>query len=201
MRRPGTAQAVSDRVAACPVAHAGPYPRREPARARGPQAVTGAIAQGAQAGERLAVPLRGDRSGHRSLALMGIDVDGIKHSNADHGSGLEEEVLRIVGLRLGRAVRATDTVTRLGGEGFACLLTGCRDRDQLSRLACTLFDAMATPLMVGDVRLTLLPSIGIATHPGRGVNAEDFMHRADAAMHRAKCASSGYAFCEDTQSA
>ena len=87
------------------------------------------------------------------------------------------------------------------GSGFACLLTGCRDRDQLSRLACTLFDAMATPLMVGDVRLTLLPSIGIATHAGRGVNAEDFMHRADAAMHRAKCASSGYAFCEDTQSA
>ena len=59
-----------------------------------------------------------------------------------------------------------------------------------------MFDAVAAPLSVGSIRTTVLPSIGIAMYPADGLDSEQLMHNADAAMYRAKGAKSGYAFCE-----
>ena len=99
-------------------------------------------------------------------------------------------------LRLTHAVRAKDLVRRLGGDEFACLVADWQDREQLSRLACKMFDAVAAPLSVGSIGTTVLPSIGIAMYPSHGLDPEQLMHSADAAMFRAKRGQSGYAFCE-----
>jgi len=101
-----------------------------------------------------------------------------------------------VALRLTHAVRAKDLVRRLGGDEFACLVADWQDRDQLSRLACKMFDAVAAPLSVGSIGTTVLPSIGIAMYPNHGPDSEQLMHSAASAMYRAKRAQSGYAFCE-----
>ena len=176
--------------------------------------------QGAQAGERLARHLvhhdplttLPNRIGFRQqldralsaaqppgqpLALMHIDLDDFQPINDQHGQGVGDAVLRIVALRLTHALRARDTVSRLGGDQFGCLVSGLQDRQQLTRLACKVFDAVAAPLSVGDLRVHVLHSIGIALYPAHGQDSEKLLHSADAAMGHAKHCRSGYAFCQD----
>lgn len=129
-----------------------------------------------------------------SLALLYMDLDGFKPINDQHGHDVGDRMLHIVATRLTRAIRAGDSVGRMGGDEFACLLGDIDDREQLSHLACKLFDAVSAPLQVGKLQLTVRPSIGIAICPIDGGTADTLLKRADAARYRAKRAQSGYAF-------
>ena len=131
-----------------------------------------------------------------SLAVLYLDLDGFKPINDQHGHAVGDRMLRIVATRLTRAVRAGDCVGRMGGDEFACLLAGVDNRQQLSHLACKLFDTVSAPLQIGKLQLTVRPSIGIAVCPTDGCTAETLLKRSDAAMYRAKRAQSGYAFFE-----
>ena len=129
-----------------------------------------------------------------SLALLYLDLDSFKPINDQHGHDVGDRMLRIVATRLTRAIRAGDCVGRMGSDEFVCLLGGVEDRQQLSHLACKLFDAVSEPLQIGRLQLTVRPSIGIAVCPTDGGTDDTLLKRADAAMARAKRAQSGYAF-------
>ena len=135
--------------------------------------------------------------GGSALALLYLDLDGFKSINDLHGHETGDEVLRIVAARLVQAVRGEDMVSRIGGDEFACVLVGMPSREQLSHLACKLFDAVMAPLRIGELRLTVRPSIGIATYPTDGCSAGALLSTADAAMYRAKRCESGYEFFDD----
>jgi diguanylate cyclase (GGDEF)-like protein len=133
--------------------------------------------------------------GRESLAVMYIDLDGFKAINDTHGHAIGDELLCIVGKRLTRAMRADDAVGRQGGDEFACLLSvvpPCVER--LERLARELFDTIAEPFQVGELQLTVRPSIGIAMWPSDGLTAEALVRHADMAMYRAKRERCGHAF-------
>jgi len=129
-----------------------------------------------------------------ALAVLYLDLDGFKSINDTHGHDAGDELLRIVAARLTRAVRAEDVVSRVGGDEFACLLADLLDREKLSHLACKLFDTVSAPLRIGQLQLTVRPSIGIAICPTDGVSAEALLKSADTAMYRAKRHQTGYAF-------
>ena len=133
--------------------------------------------------------------GPRQLpAVLYLDLDGFKPINDLHGHDVGDELLRIVALRLSRAMRNEDVVSRIGGDEFACLLAESGSRDQLGHVACKLFDAVSTPLKIGDLQLSVRASIGIAVAPTDRNTAGALMKSADAAMYHAKRAQSGYAF-------
>lgn len=143
---------------------------------------------------------RADR-GRESLAVMYVDLDGFKAINDTHGHAIGDELLCIVGRRLTRAMRADDVVGRQGGDEFACLLSvvpPCVER--LERLARELFDTVAEPFQVGDLPLTVRPSIGIAVWPSDGLTAEALLRHADMAMYRAKRERCGHAFYDGHES-
>jgi diguanylate cyclase len=134
-----------------------------------------------------AVPLQ-------AMAVLFLDLDGFKAVNDAHGHDTGDAVLRIVAVRLLGTVRSGDLVSRVGGDEFACLLTGVPDREHVGRLACKLFDAVASPLQIGGLRLSVRPSIGVAMYPDDGATPESLLHCADAAMYRAKRRNMGYSF-------
>lgn len=146
--------------------------------------------------ERLEQVLGPQRPTQRRVAVLYIDLDGFKPINDRHGHAIGDQVLRIVAMRITRAVRADDMVGRLGGDEFGCLVADRRDRAQLSRLAAKLFDAIAAPLSVGELRLAVTPSIGIAMCPDDADATADLLRLADAAMYCAKRTQTGYAFHE-----
>ena len=125
-----------------------------------------------------------------AFALLHLDLDSFRSINDTHGQDAGDELLQIVAARLARAVRADDLVSRMGGDAFACVLADVPGRLQLVHLACTLFDAVSAPQKIGDLKLTVHPSIGIASGPTDGTNA-------DAAMVRAKRQKIGYAFFDE----
>src|SRR5579872_2455044 len=54
----------------------------------------------------------------RRLTLMMIDLDGLKHINDSYGHHVGDEAIRMLAQELQRAVRASDTCGRLGGDEF-----------------------------------------------------------------------------------
>jgi diguanylate cyclase (GGDEF)-like protein len=133
---------------------------------------------------------------HAALAVLYIDLDDFKPINDLYGHDTGDELLRIVGARLARAVRADDMMSRLGGDEFACLPAAFRDLEQLTQLAAKLYNTVSAPMKLGTLTVTVRPSIGIATCPADGRTADALLKSADAAMYRAKRLQTGYSFCE-----
>ena len=146
---------------------------------------------------RLAGSLGAPRGDAASLAVLFIDLDDFKRINDEYGHDVGDATLCIVAQRLARALRAQDTVCRLGGDEFACVLDAPAGREQLAKLACKLYDAVAAPLQVGARRFCVQPSIGIAVDPADGTSGSTLLQRADAAMFSAKRRQQGYAFFEE----
>ena len=144
--------------------------------------------------ERLEHALADPERRRQGLALLYLDLDGFKAVNDAHGHDAGDELLRIVAARLARSVRADDMVSRIGGDEFACLLPDVPSREQLSHLACKMFDAVSAPMKIGQLKLTIHASIGIAVCPTDGASAEALLKSADHAMYRAKRRNTGYAF-------
>ncbi len=134
----------------------------------------------------------------RQIAVFYLDVDHFKAINDRHGHHTGDAVLRIVAARLTAALRADDLVCRMGGDEFACLLLGAPDDALLSHVAEKLLDAVAAPLCIGSLRLTVRPSIGIASWPEGGGTVSALVANADAAMYHAKQRCYGYAFVEQS---
>jgi diguanylate cyclase len=134
------------------------------------------------------------RPGAQTVAVLCLDLDDFKAINDVHGRETGDAVLRLVAVRLIGAIRAEDVVSRIGGDEFACLLTGVPDREHLSHLACKLFDAVANPLKVGSLSLSVRPSIGVAMCPAHGMTSDALIMNANVAMYRAERQKCGYAF-------
>ncbi len=129
-----------------------------------------------------------------AFSLLYLDLDSIKLIQDAHGQDVGEWLLRAVTMRLERSVRTQDVVNYLGGDKFSCQIGGGLNHDQLSHLACKLFDVVSEPFKIGPLDVMVRPSIGIAMSPADGDTTEALLKGAGAAMLRAKRIQSGYAF-------
>ena len=152
-------------------------------------------------GERLNHALGVASSQCRALAVLYLDLDGFKPINDTHGHAIGDELLRVIATRLNRVVRSDDTVGRVGGDEFACVVLNLADRQQVSQLAQKIAEAVSAPCVIGAHQFTVRPSIGIAICPLDGTTAEPLIHRADTAMYRAKRDRIGHAFFDPDRDA
>jgi diguanylate cyclase (GGDEF)-like protein len=114
-----------------------------------------------------------------------MDLDRFKEINDTWGHQVGDIVLKSVALRFRFCLRAQDTPTRLGGDEFAAVLPST-DTTGAERVAERIVRELAEPVEIGDTRIEAAVSIGIATFPAHGVDAESLLSRADVAMYRAK---------------
>jgi diguanylate cyclase (GGDEF)-like protein len=136
--------------------------------------------------DRLAQAMAGARRRASRLALLFLDLDDFKQVNDRLGHAAGDEVLREVALRLGRAVREADTVSRHGGDEFLILLNEVSQAADAALIAAKLLAALGEPLRMGDRDLRLTASIGISLYPDDADSIEALIGQADAAMYRAK---------------
>src|SRR3954454_712345 len=133
--------------------------------------------------ERLRSELHRAGRAHDRVALLMLDIDDFKRVNDVCGHGEGDQVLQHLAELLKGAVRASDTVCRLGGEEFAVILPSCGSSDALGladRLKEALLRSPTAP--VGAITL----SIGIAFGPEHAMNARELVACAEAAMMAAK---------------
>lgn len=136
--------------------------------------------------DRLSQALAGLRRSSDWLALLFVDVDGLKVVNDGRGHDAGDALLREVARRLSGAVRDTDTVARIGGDEFLVVATGLRDMPEVTAVADRLLAALAAPLTFDIADLPLSASIGIAATRDPATPAQELMRCADVAMYRAK---------------
>ncbi len=142
--------------------------------------------------DRLAQALRSaQRDGH-PLALLLLDIDRFKEVNDTFGHAAGDRLLRQVGRRLRRVVRAADTVARLGGDEFAVLLPAT-DTGGATTAAEKIRRALEQPVGRGGYRVSAEASIGIALYPAHGAEAATLLQHADVAMYAAKRTGEGWA--------
>ncbi|MBK7927558.1 MAG: diguanylate cyclase [Bryobacterales bacterium] len=91
------------------------------------------------------------RRGHR-LALIRIDLDNFKHINDIFGHRGGDALLREVARRLRPAVRAADSVARMGGDESAVLLHEVDGPDGAAQAACKLRAWSRSPSSTRDWR-------------------------------------------------
>ena len=128
---------------------------------------------------------RAARDGSR-IALLNLDLDHFKHVNDSLGHGIGDRLLASVARRLRASVAANDVVVRMGGDEFVIVATLLPDALVVDSIAERIRRALAVPLDIEGVTLSVTPSIGISVFPEDGDNAEQLLKHADIALYTAK---------------
>jgi len=128
-----------------------------------------------------------NRSGGK-IALMFIDLDDFKQVNDRLGHDAGDALLKAVAKRLTQCVRASDTVSRQGGDEFIVLLTNIHSESDVAVIAQKMLDALSEPVVLPEGSAQARASIGIAIAPEHGEDASSLRRHADIAMYRAKLA-------------
>jgi diguanylate cyclase (GGDEF)-like protein len=131
------------------------------------------------------------RTGRDAGMLAGalfVDIDQLSEVNDKLGPGAGDQLLRIVGERLGDVVRDGDTVGRLGGDEFVVLVESAARGVRLDSLAQRMIAALHQPVELDDFgpSFVLTASIGVAF--GRYATPEDLLRDAQLALVSAKAA-------------
>ncbi len=136
--------------------------------------------------DRIGMALAHSRRSARAVAIMFLDLDDFKAVNDSLGHTMGDKLLQAVSTRLVGAVRAEDTVARMGGDEFTVLLSDVADGRSAATVARKILDAVGVPVVIEGNNLQVTTSIGIAVFPGDGFDAETLLKNADRAMYRAK---------------
>lgn len=122
--------------------------------------------------------------GQRQLALFFLDLDGFKEINDTFGHIIGDQVLQTVAQRLVGCVRASDMVSRYGGDEFALIIEDSQVDHNV--LAQKILASIEKPYEIGEQRGFLSASIGIAQYPQCARDAHSLIEAADKAMYAIK---------------
>ena len=129
--------------------------------------------------------LQAYRTGSK-VAVLFCDIDRFKVVNDNLGHQVGDELLRVVGDRLRRAVRPGDTLSRFGGDEFVIVLEGVTSADEASEVATAVLEALRDPITLrAGHEVVATVSIGIALSE-YGRSRDELLHDADLAMYLAK---------------
>ncbi|AEV86249.1 hypothetical protein ACWT_5232 [Actinoplanes sp. SE50] len=120
--------------------------------------------------------------GASEVAVLLVDLNGFKQINDTHGHATGDAVLRHVADRLLDCCGPGDLPARLGGDEFAVLAAA--GAPGAHRIADRLRAALTAPAEIGDQRLSVGASIGVAAGPAD--QPDNLLHLADLRMYADK---------------
>lgn len=129
-----------------------------------------------------------EQAGHqgRSLALLVMDLDGVKRINDTHGHLFGAYVIGESGRLIGRVLGPRGIACRFGGDEYIAALPGCT-ADQGAQLGEEILAAVAKhPYEREGIRLHPGISVGVAAFPEDAADTAALFQRADEALYRAK---------------
>jgi diguanylate cyclase (GGDEF)-like protein len=126
-----------------------------------------------------------------SVTVLFLDLDRFKMINDTLGHATGDELLRLVCGRLQSALRASDTLARMGGDEFAILLTAPSTQNVASALATRIIDLIQRTYLIDGQIMNVGASIGIAVAPRDGLTRGDLLKSADLALYYSKAAGRG----------
>nr|WP_290444381.1 EAL domain-containing protein [Pseudoalteromonas sp. XMcav2-N] len=125
------------------------------------------------------------------FAVVFMDLNKFKKINDSLGHDFGDLLLKQIAHRLTDAIRACDTVSRMGGDEFVLLLDAIEDKRHVGSVIKKVLDKVCGQYEIKGVEVRATLSAGVALYPDDGDNAEVLMKHADSAMYRAKKSGKG----------
>ena len=122
----------------------------------------------------------------RPLAVLFIDIDDFKNVNDSFGHGEGDAILVSVAERLRDALRAGDTIARMGGDEFAVLVEDPPAANAATDVAERLMDVLRTPFALEGKEIFVHASVGVAILSSPQQTADELLRNADVSMYTAK---------------
>jgi diguanylate cyclase (GGDEF)-like protein len=127
------------------------------------------------------------KRGGTMVAVLCLDVGGLKKVNDSLGNAMGDRLLKEVSKRLTEGLRDAEITARRGGAEFGAALSGIRGVEQVAIVAEKIRQAVLNPLYAIDSHnLAVSINIGISIYPDDGTSGAEMISSADAAMHHAK---------------
>jgi diguanylate cyclase (GGDEF)-like protein/PAS domain S-box-containing protein len=126
-------------------------------------------------------------SRNEEIAVHCIDLDIFKDINDALGPPVGDQLLKEVAGRFRAALRAIDTVARIGGDEFAIIQIGPEIRTpDASSLACRINELASEPYAIAGHQIFIGTSIGISVAPDDAADPDLLLKNAEIALHLAK---------------
>ena len=123
----------------------------------------------------------------RAIGALVIDLDGFKKINDVHGHMAGDDLLRHAAGSIRQSLPPGVLAARLGGDEFACVCSlAADDHATLDKTAAKIVQALARPILLGEIEMRVCASVGSASTSDAPVDAELLIRRADIAMYVAK---------------
>lgn len=122
----------------------------------------------------------------KKMAILFLDLDCFKYINDSLGHAIGDKLLQSVARRLEGCVRASDTVSRRGGDEFVVLLPEVDRLNDPAVAGGRILQAMSSVHSIDEYDIRVTASIGISVYPHDGLDAQTLIENADSAMYRAK---------------
>jgi diguanylate cyclase (GGDEF)-like protein len=132
---------------------------------------------------RLGAELARTTTARPAVSLVAFDLDDFKAINDRHGHPTGDAALRAFADALNGQARASDLVSRVGGEEFAVVLVDAT-KTAAEAFAQRALAATRRLAIADDLHLTA--SAGVASAPADGDNIDDLLCAADARLLQAK---------------
>lgn len=128
---------------------------------------------------------RAKREG-KPLAVIMLDLDYFKNVNDQYGHVAGDEVLKMLAELLKKGARESDLICRYGGEEFAAIMPNMLADQAFERVESWRKLLEETHVVVGDLKIRVTLSAGIAVFPDHGDSPGQLLGCADEMLYKSK---------------
>jgi diguanylate cyclase (GGDEF)-like protein/PAS domain S-box-containing protein len=143
--------------------------------------------------ERLKLTLEIAVRSKHTVGVLFMDLNGLKDINDTLGHDAGDFLIQEAARRIKSCTRATDTVSRFGGDEYLVILSDIKSKKNAEMVAHNIIKAMEEVIMIQDHFFKVGVSIGISLFPDCTLDRKKLIHFADQAMYLIKkTGKSGY---------
>jgi len=136
--------------------------------------------------DRLQVVITQAQRNKTLFALMYFDLDHFKAINDTLGHDTGDALLIAVTQRMKTAIRAEDTLCRIGGDEFTLIVNTIESAADAETVAQKMLTAFSLPFICNEHELSISSSIGISLYPENSAKKIQLKQFADIAMYTSK---------------
>ena len=135
--------------------------------------------------------LRRASLGSHLVSVAIINLDNFREINEGLGPLLADQVLISAAHAIRRSIRLSDSVARLSGDEFAILMPHTTAASEVLASIERVIEELAVPVTVGERKLHIQASAGVAVETDPGVHGPELLRKADTALDFAKRSNRG----------
>ncbi|MCW8928611.1 MAG: sensor domain-containing diguanylate cyclase [Gammaproteobacteria bacterium] len=121
-----------------------------------------------------------------AFGLLYLDLDGFKQINDKYGHKVGDDLLVEASKRMLASVRASDTVSRVGGDEFIILSDKISKKNDIKHIQRQLEQNLTAMVYLDAHKIKLRASIGTVIYPDDGKTIDELLKRADEKMYSEK---------------